>query len=546
MKSLKKYTIVLSVFAITLMSCDNLLDNGSERFLTLEQNQINSVNDTIYSMVGILSKLQPIATQYVLLGELRGDLMKTRENARLDLQQISNFEVDEANSIVNQRDYYEVIKHCNYLIHNIDTSIVLNTKKVMYKEYAAAKAIRAWTYMQLALNFETVTYIEQPFLSINDTEKDYPVYTFSELAPVLIEELEPIKDIDKPGPISLGSGVSTYRSFFPVNFILGDLYLWLGDYENAAQSYYNLIYDNGYYVSNRYKSEWLHDNEGMWYQLHRWPLMFDLNQYQDRYEIITQIASSVEFGDGVILDSISLYKFEITPSQEAIENWESATYYHDHNVIREGGDLRGENSSFAPVEVIKDNGTFESNLILKYILLSDDQSKVYPVYRISMLYSRYAEAVNRLGKPNLAFAVLKNGLSKLSILNDSIVPPKERYVDLEAGTTLLPYLQFTEDIFSINIGIREHGAGNIDQIESFRIPSLATLEDSIEYVEDLIMEENALEFAFEGNRFHDLMRIALRRGDESYLANKVAARFNDAKKTEIATFLSNSDNWYLK
>lgn len=59
-------------------------------------------------------------------------------------------------------------------------------------------------------------------------------------------------------------------------------------------------------------------------------------------------------------------------------------------------------------------------------------------------------------------------------------------------------------------------------------------------VEDLIVDEEALELAFEGTRFFDLMRVAHRRNDPSYLANRVALR-NPA----LASKLNNTKNWYF-
>ena len=60
-------------------------------------------------------------------------------------------------------------------------------------------------------------------------------------------------------------------------------------------------------------------------------------------------------------------------------------------------------------------------------------------------------------------------------------------------------------------------------------------------VEDLIVDEEAMELAFEGTRFFDLMRVAHRRNDPSYLANRVARR--DAS---LKSKLLDTRNWYFR
>jgi hypothetical protein len=65
------------------------------------------------------------------------------------------------------------------------------------------------------------------------------------------------------------------------------------------------------------------------------------------------------------------------------------------------------------------------------------------------------------------------------------------------------------------------------------------------YLEELILEERARELAFEGERFYDLMRIAKKRNDPSFLAKRVSEKFPPERRLEMYNYLLNEENWYI-
>lgn len=67
-----------------------------------------------------------------------------------------------------------------------------------------------------------------------------------------------------------------------------------------------------------------------------------------------------------------------------------------------------------------------------------------------------------------------------------------------------------------------------------------------EFLRDsLIIRERALECAWEGERFYDLIRIAEKWDDPSFLADKIAAKYPAGQREQIKALLMNKENWYI-
>jgi len=94
------------------------------------------------------------------------------------------------------------------------------------------------------------------------------------------------------------------------------------------------------------------------------------------------------------------------------------------------------------------------------------------------------------------------------------------------------------------MGLHARGCGDAAANKQYTIPPLSSREDTLNSVEDLICQEMALETAFEGYRYYDLLRIAIRRDDPEYLASRIADR-SGSRNEVLYNKLMERRNWFL-
>ena len=109
---------ILLCGAIFMSSCEDMLEVESDR---VEYNLDDlTLNDTVYSVLGILKKVQAVVDRQVLLGELRGDLMVVNEKSAVtDIQKIARFEFEDENKYIDVKDYYAIINNCNIYLNRV-------------------------------------------------------------------------------------------------------------------------------------------------------------------------------------------------------------------------------------------------------------------------------------------------------------------------------------------------------------------------------------------------------------------------------------------
>ena len=561
---MKRYTLYIIVGLLAFTSCEDVFDTDSTSIVVDNGERIEHPGDSLYSVMGILSQFQRLGERYVLLGELRGELMSTTTDAAKDLQDVANFSIEEGNQYADRMEYYTVINNCNFSLQRMDTSIVDYQSKVMLPEYVAIRAIRGWTYWQMALAFGKVNYIDHPLLSLESTLKDYPVKDIDEVAQLLIDDLTPYLGTRQ---LDYGSvdGIPTTSLFVPLPLFLADLHLYLNHYAEAAQLYYDYIYQRHLTISEGYTSEWTVNTRA------NTPSMWHTSSYLG--EMLFQMAYNSDAREyhPMLIRLAYNKKPSVVPAQSFVNDMTQRIFFftqpQDYRVTSYlAGDLRGEGITRSGQYVPGAYGTFtfqgtDVQLIYKYFqgsayngngydpLNEDTESglrytRQIPILRTPHIYLRMAEALNRLGKPSMAFAVLKHGLNEEALTDSLKVAPSE----LESGE---PFLNFSwahhhwGDYHNVGTASRGMGRGITSDTENYVIGEQTSLEDSVRVVEEMILEEMAAETAFEGNRFFDLLRISRHRDQwPAFAAERVSRRFEDTEG--IRQKLNNPNVWWLK
>ncbi len=267
-KTMKHHSI-LSLFVGLLglgaatTSCEDMLTPDMDRYATEY-----SGKDTVYFYQGILSNVQDMVEQNILLGDIRSDLADTTMYSSDSIASIATFDrqIDGDNGLLNRAAYYKVINQCNFYLDKADVTAQKNNIRYMTSEYAQVLNIRAWTYLQLVQTYGRVPFITKPVDNANTGWETNPEAwaTADNLVDLLRSDLVTAKAYEynnensntstykfpNYGPYKTGGtlNIPSANVCFYSDIILGDLYLLRGagqsDYVNAATCYHNYLVQN--------------------------------------------------------------------------------------------------------------------------------------------------------------------------------------------------------------------------------------------------------------------------------------------------------------
>lgn len=457
MKKITSFVLLLGAAVMMISSCSDTLTPDLKRYAGVDR----YAQDSIYSALGILRSVQNVAERTVIIGEAKGDLFSTGTYTTDSVNAIANFDnpADGSSGLLNVADFYHVVNSCNFYLANVDTTITQNNVKIMQREWAAVQSIRAWAYIQLVRFYGEVPFVTEPISNTDEANRQQqsaPKVNASTLISMLKEngldralELQNQFGLPDYGNLAYSSGdnIGSRYLFIPVQLVMADAYLMNNDYENAANYYYRYMMDvvsttNLFSLNNTYKTT-VEEARGMGYYANP-------RTTQDAYtNVVTEcrpvvVSAKTDYYGRVLnqVQNILGYKTTVSSGSTSVETNEqmqqlipstqyvslndaqtAVSYQNENDVITRhladndgrifvnairvmfpNGDINYIAGKFVKANTttrLRDgyvgNGNFEKNYFLS-------------LYRSPLILLRYAEALNRLGFPELAFGIIKDGI----------------------------------------------------------------------------------------------------------------------------------------
>ena len=521
--------LILAV--VIFASCDDILE--------VEQSDILESGDTYQNrdegrnaILGVYGSVQDLVETILVMSELRGDLVIPGPGAVPEFLELNESIFNAGNPFLTPAPFYKTINQANDVLANMDLLVERDPSidSLREQQYIAELTyLRATAYLFLIKIYDQVVYFDQP-ITTYDPDREFQPISKVELVDILTQQIE---DIYVRGIVTneeLQGATSAWFRFrftnFPPFHLLGELYLEkaaitgdFADYENAAINFGNVI------------KLFLHEgaDSGWWsmddtFQDNEWIEMFS-NDFNTRQSLETLLivpfdkqnnqTNSLQLWTSNDVDGI----LSLQPSIVARTNFTTEGDIHRGRSIER---FNGQST----ITKYYQNRTVHGN------------EASFIIWRGGDSWMGFCEAVNRLGEPENALSMLNFGAVAPGSLAESYLTGGTRGLgsfDDGNGNTL--------SRVSGSFGVR--GRVGLPPIEINSTQFNSTMEFQLA-VDDIIMKERALEVAFEGSRFFDLIRSARWRNDPGYLARKVADKFEDpAKRETVISRLSDASSWYV-
>lgn len=523
---------VLFVFIVIIIiaGCSKVLDVDPSNAIT-RTNMYKVNKDEFAIKTGLYNTLQELVAERFILGELRGDLVVAGPGAKnhKDFMEFFDHNISPDNKFLDWSGYYKLINQCNDALVSLpkikpdkahENAEGGDTNKINLLVYnhivGEVLWLRAWAYFSLILNWGDVPFITKPVYSVDQIVALDPVSEDT-----ILDQLE--RDLTQANEYvfvnwtwGMGTQIDAMWNHETVNKcavinLLADILIYRGKMEKAwTQDVLLKIMTSQETISGDplHQEDWHNSfnidgtclNGGIeWFNV-----LFRYNN--ERY-------NGSWFEQGLVL------AFDT-------EDWGGGggIYNEKHNFTQLTSNLSSEGGEYIVMPSISS--------IIKWKLNSD-------IYR-GIGYSYYIDSLHNFDTIIWKYV----GLNPTGMRRE----PYRTVGNINIKRTSDLYLKGAEVANRLGMAGTAIEIINKNRNRVGMAPVPIATNATIEEIEDAIMEERALEFAYEGERWYDLVRIAKRRNDPHYLIDKVVANAPDNKKELLRARLElqwNTNKWRL-
>lgn len=556
-----KKRLIYILTAITLVmsvSCKKYLTVAPSNFIPAEQN-FKTADDAVTSIYGLYGLMQPLVDQIFLAGEAQADLVVAARGADANIAEIAQNRITPQNPYTDYTKFYNLIVACNNTLTGLSqltrVDPVNYTSGIYTSNVAEVVYIRCWAYMQMVKIWGDVPYVDFSVTTASQVQNLPALKADTILVKIQNDAVKYYPTMLLANPVTgsatgTGIGGTELRNFraqfnnYAAICLLSDIYLYNGNFAKAKETLGQLLPF----------AQVVNANGGIFSMVAN---NFDYGGWQNEFVSFTagdgndSRALFIDF-DGSKGQTNSLEKwtnnditnggiYALKPSSNAINNWKTAPsmllqyqntnlgYYLDltkTSLNSAVGDADGNPIISGLGDVVRGQGVsympqFGDTLIFKYLMKTrgiiknqaqnDNNSKddaMFFVYRDGNEYLLQCEIYNHSGLSNEALYMINGGVANGGGAWAGF--KSTRYRARVAPFKLDP-----------------NGGDIVKQIDNF------------------ILQERALETAYEGVRWFDLVRISKENNDPSIIANYVAQKYPPSQRAAIITRLKNPNYWYF-
>jgi hypothetical protein len=520
-------------FMLALSSCSDFLETEPKDRVTLEKfwNEKGDVEAIISGTYNKIAEYQ-VMSRMMIWGEFRSENVVDNQStvSDLNLQRFMKENINASNGYTYWGDLYTVINRCNTIIHYAPG---IAEKDPSYKEsevhahIAEATALRSLMYFYLIRTFRNVPYSTTAYLE-DSQDLVQPASSFDAVLDSCIQALESVKGWALTSyPEASGEAAYFNKGRITrdaIHALLCEMYLWKQEYQQCI-AYADLLIE-----SVKKKAKEAHYSESEFTDFNGYPLL--PSKYSSSSSGSTYgFAFSSIFANGNSLESIFEINYLKTGNpNDRISNTAAGNLFgglgHTANVTYSmyiGNDaIDGNNKVFSaadvrPYEDMNNSGHY----INKYTASGSTVliGSATAVKNMNRLYSSQYNTTNA-GKTSLNKAnFIVYRISDIMLLK------------AEALTLLMKDGQTTLD--AEDASYRDQAFELVDAVNKrslFYTTATASASSDVLKKTDydnktkmlnLVYEERHRELMFEGKRYFDLVRRALREGNVEYLLTNV-------------------------